>query len=110
MEQLAAYPTVQKYIDELQSRGLSSEELQERLTVLDEFCQFVEQTPDEMVEAIFDVETRKYKKRNFYSARVKEFSEQLTGTWSEQTARSSVIRSFFIANGRRLPHEKPSWL
>lgn len=110
MEQLAAYPTVQKYIDELQSRGLSSEELQERLAVLDEFCQFVEQTPDEMVEAIFDVETRKYKKRNFYSARVKEFSEQLTGTWSEQTARGNVIRSFFIANGRRLPHEKPSWL
>ncbi len=90
--------------------GWSSAELQERLTVLAEFCQFVEQTPDEMLAAIFDVETRKYKKRNFYTARVKEFSERIVGTWSEQTARGNVIRSFFIANGRRLPNEKSSWL
>jgi hypothetical protein len=110
MQQLADYPSVQKYIQELQARGVSGSELQQRLTVLAEFCHFVGQTPDEMLAAIFDVQTSKYKKRNFYTARVKEFSAQIAGTWSQQTARGNVIRSFFIANGRRLPHEKPSWL
>lgn len=112
MEQqaLTAYPTVQKYIAELVSKGLTDAEKQERLAVLAEFCSFVDRTPDQMLEELFDVETQKYKKRNFYAERVKEFSAQIPGTWSEQTARGNVIRSFFIANGRRLPNEKPDWL
>jgi len=108
--QFTDYRTVQKFLQDLAIKDYSEQELQARLTILEEFCVFVERTPDEMVAEIFDVETRKYKKRNFYTARVKEFSMQVQGSWQEQTARGNVIRSFFIANGRRLPNEKPDWL
>lgn len=105
-----AYPTVGKYIAELVDRGITVAQQQERLAILAEFCQFVGRTPDEMVAEIFDVDTQKYKKRNFYSDQVRKFSAQISGTWSTQTARGNIIRSFFIANGRRLPNEKPDWL
>jgi hypothetical protein len=108
--EFATCATVQKYIAELAGKGLTDAEQQERLTILAEFCTFVGRTPDQMVAEIFDVETQKYRKRNFYSDRVKEFSAQIPGTWSARTARGNVIRSFFIANGRRLPNEKPEWL
>jgi hypothetical protein len=106
----SAYLTVQKYIAELLSKGLTAAQQQERLAILAEFCEFVGQTPDQMVAEIFDVGTGKYRKRTFYSDRVKEFSARIEGTWSARTARGNVIRSFFIANGRRLPNEKPDWL
>lgn len=105
-----ASAAVQKFIAELASKGLSDAEQQERLATLEEFCNFVDRSPDQMIAEIFDVETQKYKKRNFYSERVKEFSAQIAGTWSARTARGNVIRGFFIANGRRLPNEKPDWL
>src|SRR5215469_14825205 len=108
--EFAACATVQKYVAELADKGLTEAEQQERLTILAEFCNFVGRTPDQMVAEIFDVEMQKYRKRNFYSDRVKEFSAQIPGTWSARTARGNVIRSFFIANGRRLPNEKPDWL
>jgi hypothetical protein len=106
----AAYPTVQKYIADLADKGLNDTERQERLAVLEEFCQFVGRTPDQMVAEVFDVETQKYRKRNFYTDQVKKFSALISGTWRAQTARGNIIRSFFIANGRRLPNEKPDWL
>jgi len=105
-----AYPTVQKYIAHLIDNGLTVAQQQERLAILGEFCEFVGRTPDQMVAEVFDVETGKYRKRNFYSDRVKEFSARIEGTWSARTARGNIIRSFFIANGRRLPNEKPDWL
>src|ERR1700730_12183557 len=72
---------VRKYIEELAGKGLTDSEQQQRLAMLAEFCNFVDRTPDQMVGEIFDVETQKYKKRNFYSDRVKEFSAQISGTW-----------------------------
>ncbi len=109
-DEFAACTTVQKYLTELAEKGLTETEQHERLTILADFCRFVGRTPDQMVAEIFDIETQKYRKRNFYSDRVKEFSAQTPGTWSAQTARGNVVRSFFIANGRRLPNEKPEWL
>jgi hypothetical protein len=104
------YATVQRYIEDLVLKELSAAEQEERIATLEAFCAFVERTPDQMVEEIFDPETRKYKKRNFYTAKVKEFSEQLAGNWHQQTTRGNVIRNFFIANGRRLPNATPDWL
>ena len=104
------YQTVQKFLAVLALKDYTESEVQERLAILEEFCAFVDRTPDQMVEEIFDVVTRKYKKRNFYTAKVKEFSAQIQGSWQEQTARGNIIRGFFIANGRRLPNEKPDWL
>lgn len=107
---LTSYETVGKFIAEMAAGGLGEADRQQRLSILAEFCRFVDRTPDQMVAEIFNVETQKYQKRNFYTDQVKKFSEQISGTWSERTARGNVIRSFFIANGRRLPNEKPDWL
>ena len=109
-QELSAYPTVRKYIAQLADKGMTDVEQRERLETLAEFCRFVDRTPDQMIAEIFDAETQKYRKRNFYSDKVKEFSAGISGTWSARTARGNVIRSFFIANGRRLPNEKPDWL
>ena len=46
--------------------------------------------------------TRKYRKRGFYTQRIREFSMAVPGTWAEQNFRGNVIRSFFIANGYRI--------
>lgn len=108
--EFSEYPAVKRYVTELAAKGMSDADQEQRLKILAEFCQFVGRTPDQMLKEIFDVETQKYRKRNFYSEQVKNFSTQIPGTWSEQTARGNVIRSFFIANGRRLPNEKPDWL
>jgi hypothetical protein len=109
-QEFAACVTVRKYIAEMSAKGLTDAQQEERLTVLSEFCKFVGRNPDRMVSEIFNVETQKYRKRNFYAERVKEFSAQIPGSWSERTARGNIVRSFFIANGRRLPNEKPEWL
>jgi len=109
-QEFTACVAVQKYLAELAGKGLTEAEQWERLVTLKEFCEFVNRTPDEMIAEIFNVETQKYKKRSFYTERVKEFSGQISGNWSVRTARGNVIRGFFIANGRRLPNEKPDWL
>ncbi|MBV8770729.1 MAG: hypothetical protein JO166_00170 [Deltaproteobacteria bacterium] len=103
-------PSVKRYLAELAAKGTSDADQRQRLEILAQFCRFVGRAPDQMLEEIFDVATQKYRKRNFYSQQVKDFSAQIPGTWSEQTARGNVIRGFFIANGRRLPNEKPDWL
>jgi hypothetical protein len=105
---IEGYKSVQNYLDQMAEKP--EEERRTKLEVLAEFCAFVERTPDQMVEEIFNVETRKYRKRGFYTERVQEFSEQIEGTWKIQTKRGNVVRGFFIANGRRLPTPKPPWM
>ncbi len=104
----AAYPTVRKYIADLVDKGMNDTERQQRLAVLEEFCEFVARTPDQMVAEVFDVETQKYRKRT--SPRSGHVLHADFRDLERQTARGNIIRSFFIANGRRLPNEKPDWL
>jgi hypothetical protein len=105
-----SYPSVQKFVEDLATKDMPAADIEERVALLQDFCQFVWRTPDQMIEEVFDMETRKYKKRNFYTAKVEEFSAQISGTWQVRTARGNVIRNFFIANGRRLPNAQPDWL
>ncbi len=103
------YETVKRYADSLDD--LTEEERGERLATLEAFADYVGHTPDEMVEKIFNKETRKYRKRGFYSDNAKAFAaEQVDGPQHLQLACSNVIRSFFIANGYRLPPEQPDWM
>lgn len=102
------HETVRRYADSL--ADMSAADRSFRLATLEGFAQFVDQTPDEMVELIFDPHTRKYRKRGFYSDKAKEFGAALDGPSHLQLARSNVVRSFFIANGYRLPPERPSWM
>jgi hypothetical protein len=91
---ISHFASVRKYVAELAGKGLTDAERQERLAILAEFCNFVGQTPDQIVTEIFDVATQKYRKRRFYAERVTKFSAQIQGSWSMRTAPGNVIRSF----------------
>ena len=103
------YETVKRYADSLDD-SLTEEERGERLATLEAFADYVGDTPDEMVEKIFNKETGKYRKRGHYSDNAKAFAAELDAPQSVQLQRSNVIRAFFIANGYRLPPEKPDWM
>ena len=103
------YETVQRYADSL-GDDLTEKERGQRLAVLEEFSKYVGDTPDEMVEKIFNKETRKYRKRGYYSDNAKAFAAETDAPQSVQLQRSNIIRAFFIANGYRLPPERPDWM
>ncbi len=102
------FETVQRYAAGLEE--LPEQERAQRLGLLQEFSAMVGRTPDEMVDELFDKATHKYRKRGFYAGRIREFSTKAPGTWAEQNFRGNVIRSFFIANGYRIPLDKPPWM
>jgi hypothetical protein len=103
------YETGKRYADTL-GDDLTEKVRDERLAMLEAFADYVEDTPDEMVEKIFNKETRKYRKRGHSSDNAKAFAAEQGGSESLQLRRSNVIRAFFIANGYRLPPERPSWM
>ena len=103
------YETVQRYANTL-GDDLTEKERGQRLAVLEEFSKYVGDTPDEMVEKIFNKETRKYRKRGHYSDNAKAFAAETDAPKSVQLQRSNIIRAFFIANGYRLPPERPDWM
>lgn len=107
-DEFLAYKTVQAYAKTLDD--LPPPDRDKRLAVLQAFGAHVDRTPDRMIEEVFDTETRKYRKRGFYSDNAKAFAAELGGPESVVLQRSNVIRSFFIANGRRLPPERPAWM
>jgi hypothetical protein len=103
-----ASETVQRYLASLEH--LTLPERDTRLDLLQSFAEFVDRTPNEMVEELFDPTTRKYRRRGFYTDRIREFSAQVPGSWAQQTTRGNVVRSFFIANGYRILPERAPWL
>lgn len=104
-----AYPAVERYAKHL-AADLTSAERDLRLRIVEDYAKFCDKTPDEMIAEIFDEVTAKYKKRGFYSDKAKEFAAEGGGAPSAVLFRSNVIRAFFIANGRRLPPERPAWM
>jgi len=102
------FPTVRRYAASLADRTPAERGV--RLATLQEFSAFVERTPDEMVEEIYDPVAHKYRKRGFYRDRINTFAAQGPGSRAEQRARGNVIRAFFIANGVRVPPEAPEWM
>lgn len=103
-----AKTTIARYAAALDD--MTPPERERRLQVLEEFAAYVERDPDVMITEIFNEETRKYRKRGFYTDKAKEFAATHDGPRSAQLWRSNVIRAFFIANGRRLLPEQPDWM
>ncbi len=103
-----AYPSVQRYAASLDD--LVEAERGRRLAILEEFCRFVDRSPDLMVEELYDPVARKYRRRGFYMERVRAFADLVGGPEYTRLFRGNVIRSFFIANGYRLIPERPSWM
>jgi hypothetical protein len=100
--------TVARYAQSLDD--LSDSDRRRRLETLSAFARYVDRDPDQMIAEIFDEETRKYRKRGFYSDKAKEFAATYDEPRNAQLQRSNIIRAFFIANGRRLLPEQPEWM
>lgn len=100
--------TVARYATSLSD--LTPAERDHRLNTLAEFAKFVDRDPDQMIAEVFNEETRKYRKRGFYSEKAKEFAATFDESRNAQLQRSNIIRAFFIANGRRLLPERPDWM
>lgn len=103
-----AKTTVERYARTL--HDLPEPAREHRLRVLADFARYVGRDPDVMVREIFDEQTRKYRKRGFYSEAAKEFAATYDEPRNAQLQRSNIIRAFFIANGRRLLPEVPDWM
>ncbi|MFC7504113.1 hypothetical protein ACOACQ_18545 [Nocardioides sp. CPCC 206347] len=106
--EFAAHTSIQRYAATLDD--LTARERDDRLNLLEAFAAHVDRDPDTMIAEIFDEETRKYKKRGFYTEGAKAFAASFGDSSNAQLQRSNVIRAFFIANGRRLLTEQPAWM
>lgn len=100
--------TVARYIKSI--HDLSPTDRDARLQILADFATFVDRQPDQMIVEVFNEETRKYRKRGYYTEKAKEFAATRETSPNAQLRVSNIIRGFFIANGRRLLPEKPSWM
>ncbi len=100
--------TVERYAKSLDD--LPPADRDKRLDTLAGFARFVDVDPDVMIEEVFDEETRKYKRRGFYTDKAKEFAATYDEPRNAQLQRSNIVRAFFIANGRRLLPEQPDWM
>jgi hypothetical protein len=89
---------------------MSPEDRDRRLNIMHGFAKFVDRCHDRMVEEIYDRVTMKYKKRGFYTERLNAFADSAGGARATKVFTGNVIRAFFIANGCRIPPDKPSWM
>ncbi len=103
-----AKATVARYARSLDD--LPPAERERRLRTIADFASYVGQDPDLMIEEVFDEQTRKYRKRGFYTGKAREFAATYDEPRNAQLQRSNIIRAFFIANGRRLLPEQPDWM
>lgn len=89
----------------LESNGVPEDEILERISVIDEFAEFVGSTPDEMVATCIDSEAGKVrvKERKRFEAAIDEFA-------ADSVEKANVVRSFLIHNGVRLVAPRASWL
>jgi hypothetical protein len=100
---------MQRYAKHLDD-DLTPDERELRLGLIEQFAKFVDSDPDTMVAEIFDEGTAKYRKRGFYTEAANTFAESLGGSSAQVLFRANVVRSFFIANGRRLTPPRPDWM
>jgi hypothetical protein len=99
--------TVARYLET--PTGLTAAEVDERLATLAAFCARVGQTPDSLVEGIFDRVAYRYLRRAEFTEAILAFSAAGGGEWAAQKARGDVVRAFFHANGHRIAPAKVPW-
>ena len=106
--EFVAKETVARYAKSL--ADMSAADRDRRLQTVQDFATFVGKDLDELIAEVFDEQTRKYRKRGFYTDKAKEFAATFDEPRNAQLQRSNIIRAFFIANGRRLLPEQPDWM
>lgn len=107
---LVCHKSVQIWLKELRAR-YSTDEINQRLELLDKFCDFVERNPDELVNEIYNFETHKTRltKRDYYNSKINEFIEELEGTHSVKDNFGNILDGFFIYNGIKMFRKRKVW-
>ena len=108
--ELEVYKSVHIWLKELRGR-YSTDEINQRLELLDKFSGFVEKNPDELVNEIYNFETHKTRitKRDYYNSKINEFIEELEGTHSVKDNFGNILDGFFIYNGIKMFRKRKVW-
>jgi hypothetical protein len=102
-ESIISFPSVVKWLDSVNS-GKDISVMSEQLNLVAEFCNFVRQTPDEMIaKCIRNLKdgTRAIstKGRNITEENIKNFVKARAKTGNEAIVEENKIRGFFVHNG-----------
>lgn len=98
------YAAARTWVNGLREQwGDVPEDMDQRLQVLESFCEFVGREPDAIIaECSRDVESGKrirIKERRFYAEKIAEFQTSAAGSAREQMRAGNTVRSFMIHNG-----------
>jgi hypothetical protein len=89
--------------------GVDPDGVDAALETLAAFCYRLGETPDALVEGIFDRVEYRYLRRVEYTEAILAFSAAGGGEWTQQKARGDVVRAFFHANGHRIAPARVPW-
>ena len=102
---LLAFQTVQTWLAGLKEHwgGDPANDDPERLPTLEEFCNYAESDPDDIIQECKRVNKAgdpriSVKGRRKYSALIDEFQAKSEGTRMQKAKRGNVVRSFLIHN------------
>jgi hypothetical protein len=125
--ELDDFKTVQIWLKEIRDR-YSADEINQRLVLLQKFCEFVEKNPDELIEDVYYFNSdpssggfcceallvdpappKILKKRDFYNRKINEFIKGLEGISSVRDTYGNMIEGFYIYNGIRMLRRNKVW-
>ncbi len=110
---LACETSVNRWWDELTRRsGLDDAELCRRADILQQFSAFIGRSPDQMVEDVFDLASRRIPlgRRSAYAESILAFQSSLKASVQTRVHAGNVVRSFFIHNGVFLHTPLAPWV
>lgn len=108
--ELESYKSIQMWLKELRGR-YNNDEINQRLELLNKFCDFVAKNPDELVNEVYNFETHKprVKKRNNINERIDEFVNGLEVSASIKATYGNMLEGFFLYNGVRMFRRRKVW-
>ncbi len=94
---------VQKWLSQLERSGHDASEIEEKVSLVEQFARFVGAAPSEIVDRCLSNGGVVIKERKKVEKSIEEFA-------GGDVAKANVIRSFMIHNGIRMIAPKPPWL
>lgn len=94
--ELENYKSVHIWLKELRWRYKDPNEINLRLELLQEFCNFVAKNPDELVNEVYNFNTLKpkLKNRDYYNEKINEFIEGLESVSSVRGIYGNMLEGF----------------
>jgi ribonucleotide reductase beta subunit family protein with ferritin-like domain len=104
------FKSVQTWLKELKTR-YNNDEINLRVELLKNFCDFAAKNPDELVNEVYNFDTHKprVKKRDDINERIDEFINGLEVSASIKVAYGNMLEGFFLYNGVRMFRRRKVW-